>query len=144
MAKARECSMEKQLEALTVLLLWQAEAAHKAQEEGQRREERLNQLLERLVLPSSGRTEGGASSSDSTNSSARFPASATTTPPLTSSALLREFDAWRHKFEGYVKLTKINLLSRAEQRAALMAVLDDEWTRILRYGITIRRVGDSP
>ncbi|KAK3892407.1 hypothetical protein Pcinc_003741 [Petrolisthes cinctipes] len=140
--------MEKQMEALTALLVRQAESAQRAQEEGQRREERLNQLLEHMVAqPSSQSTsrtgsDDTSSSSNTSTHSARFPASAATTPHLTSSASLREFDAWRYKFEGYVTLTKINMLTRTEQRAALTAVLDDEWTRTLRYGISVPEDAD--
>ncbi|KAK3875322.1 hypothetical protein Pcinc_019804 [Petrolisthes cinctipes] len=140
--------MEKQMEALTALLVRQAEAAQRAQEEGQRREERLNQLLEHMVAqPSSQSTsrtgsDDTSSSSNTSTHSARFPASAATTPHLTSSASLREFDAWRYKFEGYVTLTKVNMLTRTEQRAALTAVLDDEWTRTLRYGISVPEDAD--
>ncbi|KAK3880187.1 hypothetical protein Pcinc_015318 [Petrolisthes cinctipes] len=83
-----------------------------------------------------------SSSSNTSTHSARFPASAATTPHLTSSASLREFDVWRYKFEGYVTLTKINMLTRTEQRAALTAVLDDEWTRTLRYGISVPEDAD--
>ncbi|KAK3882649.1 hypothetical protein Pcinc_012985 [Petrolisthes cinctipes] len=140
--------MEKQMEALTALLVRQAEAAQRAQEEGRRREERLNQLLEHMVAqPSSQSTsrtgsDDTSSSSNTSTHSARFPASAATTPHLTSSASLREFDAWRYKFEGYVTLTKINMLTRTEQRAALTAVLDNEWTRTLRYGISVPEDAD--
>ncbi|KAK3855471.1 hypothetical protein Pcinc_038132 [Petrolisthes cinctipes] len=140
--------MEKQMEALTALLVRQAEAAQRAQEEGQRREERLNQLLEHMVAQPSSQSTSRTGSDDTSRSSntsthsARFPASAATTPHLTSSASLREFDAWRYKFEGYVTLTKINMLTRTEQRAALTAVLDNEWTRTLRYGISVPEDAD--
>ncbi|KAK4311797.1 hypothetical protein Pmani_011926 [Petrolisthes manimaculis] len=140
--------MERQLEALTDLLMRQAEAAQRAQEEGQRREERLNQLLERMVVQQTSQSTSRTGSDDASSSSntsthgVRYPASAATTPHLTSSASLREFDAWRHKFEGYVTLTKINMLTRTEQRAALTAVLDDEWTRTLRYGISVPEDAD--
>ncbi|KAK4320469.1 hypothetical protein Pmani_008674 [Petrolisthes manimaculis] len=83
-----------------------------------------------------------SSSSNTSTHGARFSASAATTPHLTSSASLRELDAWRHKIEGYVTLTKINMLTRTEQRAALTAVLDDEWTRTLRYGISVPEDAD--
>ena len=38
---------------------------------------------------------------------------------------------------GYVTLTKIFTLHTAQKRAALMSVLDDEWTQTLRYGIAV-------
>ncbi|KAK4308460.1 hypothetical protein Pmani_019828 [Petrolisthes manimaculis] len=112
--------MERQLEALTDLLTQQAEAAQRAQEEGQRREEQLNHLLERMVAQQNSQSTSRTGSDDTSSSSntfthgVRFPASAATTPHLTSSASLREFDAWRHKFEVYVTLTKINMLTRTE------------------------------
>ncbi|KAK4292901.1 hypothetical protein Pmani_034362 [Petrolisthes manimaculis] len=140
--------MERQLEALTDLLMRQAEAAQRAQEEGQRREERLNQLLERMVVQQTSQSTSRTGSDDASSSSntsthgVRYPTSAATTPYLTSSASLREFDACQHKFEGYVTFTKINMLTRTEQRAALTAVLDDEWTRTLRYGISVPEDAD--
>lgn len=140
--------MEKQLEQLAALLVRQAEAAQRAQEESQRREERMNKLVEGLVsrqthedrttTHSAGDSSSSNDTLDSSSTPARFPVTATTAPRLTSSASLREFDAWRHKFMGYVTLTKMSSLPLAEQRAAFLALLDDEWTRILRYGISVR------
>ena len=125
--------MERQLETLTALLVRQSEEAQKAQVQGREREERLTRLLESMAVqaPShvtTGNEEGETSAHRTLTQSVRFPTSATTIPHLTASASLREFDTWRHKFEGYVTLARIDCLPTAEQRAALAAVLDDEWT----------------
>ena len=136
--------MEKQLEALTALLVRQSEEARKAQEQSQAREERLARMLENVVTQAPSHTttdddEGETAARRQSTQSVRFPTSATTIPHLTASASLRESDTWRHKFEGYVTLARVDCLSLAEQRAALAAVLDDEWTRTLRYGISLPR-----
>ncbi|MPC80866.1 hypothetical protein E2C01_075460 [Portunus trituberculatus] len=125
--------MEKQLEPLTPLLVWQSEEIQKAQEQSQVREECLARLLKSVVTQAPSPTTTGDEDSETaarrmSTQSVRFLTSATTIPHLTASASLREFDTWHHKFEGYVTLTRIDCLSLAEQRAALAAVLDDEWT----------------
>ncbi|MPC54531.1 hypothetical protein E2C01_048452 [Portunus trituberculatus] len=117
--------MEKQLEALTALLVRQSEEAQK--------------VTQAPSLTTTGDEEGESAARRTSTQSVRFPTSATTIPHLTASASLREFDTWRHKFEGYVTLARIDCLSLAEQRAALAAVLDDEWTRTLRYGTSLPR-----
>ena len=65
----------------------------------------------------------------------RLPAAATPAPRLISSASLKEFEAWQSKFDGYRLLVGLNDLPMAEQRAALLALLDDEWVRIVRFGL---------
>ena len=64
--------------------------------------------------------------------------SVVTPPYLTWSASLREFDAWRHKFEGYASLANINTLKPSEQQTALGSLVDEEWTRMLRFGLDIK------
>lgn len=131
--------MEKQMEQLAALLVRQADMAKQAQEVSQRREERLSHLLEQAVTGQpSGQgmpTATGADANDATQRHVRFPASAAVAPHLVSSASLREFDAWRHKFDGYVTLMKVTSLPISQQRAVLASVLDDEWVRTLRYVI---------
>ena len=51
------------------------------------------------------------------------------------SASLKEFEAWRNKFDGYRLLIGLDDLPRAEQRAALHALLDDDWIRVVRFGL---------
>ncbi|KAG7170150.1 hypothetical protein Hamer_G012394 [Homarus americanus] len=135
--------MEKKLEQLAVLLMQQAEMAKQAQEESQRREERMSQILEHVVSqqePShhiTTTTSSAAATSSSAPRQAKFPVCSAPSPHLSLSASLWEFDAWCHKFKGYVTLTKISSLPTTEQRAALESVLDDEWNRILRFGIGV-------
>ncbi|XP_064116668.1 uncharacterized protein LOC135222514 [Macrobrachium nipponense] len=57
--------------------------------------------------------------------------------PHLSSVSLKEFGSWRHKYEGHAVLTRMSSLSIAEQRSALISVLDDDWTRTLRYGLSL-------
>ena len=72
---------------------------------------------------------------DRSRSRLRLPAAATPAPRLIASASLREFEAWKNKFDGFRLLVGLNDLPRAEQRAALLALLDDDWVRVVRFGI---------
>ena len=62
-------------------------------------------------------------------------AMATPAPRLHEGASLREFTSWRDKFKGYALLTGMSSLPRETQTAALIALLDDQWTRTLRHGL---------
>ena len=62
---------------------------------------------------------------------ARMLAAGTPTPHLAATATLKECEAWREKFSGYCLLTGVHNLGEAEQRAALLAVLDDDWARVV-------------
>ena len=148
-------AMDRQLEQLTALLTKQAEMATSAQEEAkkredeaQRREERLASMLEDLVSARrTERTDSGAGGGSVTRTSDppprhKIPSSAALAPHLSSSASLKEFDDWRHKVEGYVMLTGISSLTPAEQRSALISLLDDDWTRTLRYGLNLSDSAD--
>ncbi|KAG0702593.1 hypothetical protein GWK47_025078 [Chionoecetes opilio] len=99
------------------------------------REERMVAMMERLLSPGG----AGAASSDhrpATNDApARLPAAAT--PFLTSSASLRDFDAWKMKFDGYMLLTRADNLPPKEQRAILLSLLDEDWTRVIRYALPV-------
>ncbi|KAG7174286.1 hypothetical protein Hamer_G003217 [Homarus americanus] len=103
----------------------------------------MSQILEHVVsqqVPShhsTTTTSGAVATSSGAPQKAKFPFGAAPAPHLSSSASLREFDAWRHKFKGYVMLTKISSVPPIEQRAALVSVLDEKWTRILRFGIGV-------
>lgn len=99
--------MEKQLEQLTALMARQME-------EAQKREERLTSLLEGLATSqqASSASENGANATPPGGAATRTQVKqlqhiGTPAPHLSSSASLKEFDAWRHKFEGYVKLDRI-------------------------------------
>ncbi|KAG0722568.1 hypothetical protein GWK47_044236 [Chionoecetes opilio] len=96
------------------------------------REERMVAMMERLLSPGG----SGAASSDhrpATNDApARLPGAATPAPFLTSSASLRDFAAWKMKFDGYMLLTRADNLPPKEQRAILLSLLDEDWTRVIR------------
>ena len=140
--------MEKQLEQLTALMVKQAEMTQSAQEEARRREERLSSMLEEFVrshvdgVGNSGESDSRLHERDAERPHRRFPQGTTPAPHLSSSVSLREFDAWRHKLEGYAMLTGITTLTPAEQRSALMSLLDDDWTRALRYGLNVSDTAD--
>ncbi|XP_045118162.1 uncharacterized protein LOC123508472 [Portunus trituberculatus] len=116
--------MEKQLEQLAALLVRQADAAERAQKESQRREERMSKLLEGLVSQqthadgttahSAGDNSTSNESLDNSSTPARFPVTAATAPRLASSASLQQHSS----------------------------LLDDEWTRILRYVISVEEDAD--
>ena len=138
-------AMDKQLEQLTAILTRQAQMAESAQEEAKKREERLASMMEDLVSAqvnnSSANGDPGARTSDS-QPRHKIPPGAAAAPHLSSSASLKEFDAWRHKLEGYVMLTGITSLTPTEQRSALISLLDDDWTRTLRYGLNVSDTAD--
>ncbi|KAF0309008.1 hypothetical protein FJT64_019852 [Amphibalanus amphitrite] len=48
-----------------------------------------------------------------------------------------EFGAWRQKFADFQLLTRLGTLSIDEQKATLTSLLDDEWTRTLRYSLQV-------
>ena len=76
----------------------------------------------------------------STSGRARLPAAATQAPTLISTASLRDFEAWKNKFEGFCLLTGLEGLPPDQQRAALLSTLDDDWVRVVRFGLD---VGDN-
>lgn len=119
------------LDKLTSLLLQQAE-------QSARREERMVAMMERLTNTGG---EGGANTGggqlDATHPPVKLPATAMPAPHLTSSASLRDFATWKSKFEGFMLLTHGNDLPMEEQRAMLMGLLDEDWTRVIRYSLTV-------
>ena len=100
-------------------------------------------MAELVTQALQGRVVGGGQSGDDVSSQGlaasrpRLPPSATPAPHLTTSASLREFSAWREKYRGYRLLTGLDSMSVPEQRAALLALLDDEWTRVVRYSLDV-------
>ncbi|KAF0291130.1 hypothetical protein FJT64_002649 [Amphibalanus amphitrite] len=133
----------EQLERLTALMVQQSEQAAQ-------REERLAAMLERALAsqtqPPAARSaaaviEGGQpatiAAATTTAPLAKLPSGAITAPHLTSSASLKEFGAWRQKFADFQLLTRLGTLSIDEQKATLTSLLDDEWTRTLRYSLQV-------
>ncbi|KAF0307029.1 hypothetical protein FJT64_002331 [Amphibalanus amphitrite] len=138
------------IEKLTQLLLQQAELSAQRERDSAQREERLTQMVERLVAdrqPPATVAADDASAATAARTLAaappvRLPAAATPAPQLSSSTSLRDFAVWREKLDGYMLLTGASALPVTAQRAALLSLLDEDWHRVLRYGLTI--ADDSP
>ena len=115
-----------------------------SQVEDGRRDEWMSAIL-RELLSSRRSSDDGATSDASlpntnvtrTSRQPHLPPSATPALHVLSSASLKEFSVWRQKFEGFVKLTGVSSLRSADQMIALVSLLDDEWTRTLRYGLNL-------
>ena len=129
------------IDKLTQLLLQQAELSAQ-------REERLGQLVERLVADRqppalvAGDDALLATRPTAAAPPVRLPAAATPAPHLSSSTSLRDFAVWREKLDGYMLLTGASSLPVTAQRAALLSLLDEDWHRVLRYGLSV--TDDSP
>ena len=136
------------LALLTRLLAQQMELAQESQRQGQLREERLAEMMERMwagppaVAGAAAAAPADARPVSGSHRTPRLPASATPAPQLSSSASLKEFESWRQKFAGYTLLTGVSKLAPAEQKAALFALLDDDWTRVVRYGLPVPEDAD--
>ena len=131
------------VEKLSQLLLQQAELSARREERAPQREERLSQMVERLVAvrpPPSAAASGETAPTQAAGTSTptvRLPASATLAPHLSSFASLRDFAVWKEKLEGYLLLTGASTFPVKSQRAALLSLLDEDWHRVLRYGLAI-------
>ncbi|KAF0303743.1 hypothetical protein FJT64_024322 [Amphibalanus amphitrite] len=128
-----------EMELLRGMLQQQLELAAAAA----RREERMAALMERVlpgptaVQDATAPAQAAAGPDSGARPRARMPAAGTPTPRLAATATLKEFEAWKEKFSGYCLLTGVHDLTEAEQRAALLAVLDDDWARVVRFGLPI-------
>ncbi|KAK3895208.1 hypothetical protein Pcinc_001068 [Petrolisthes cinctipes] len=94
------------------------------------RDERMVAMME--CLPSPGGV--ASTSSDHRPASSETPPNlnpaSTPAPFLTSSASLRDFTAWKMKFDGYMLLTHADKLPQKEQRAILLSLLNEDWDRV--------------
>ncbi|XP_043232767.1 uncharacterized protein LOC122387025 [Amphibalanus amphitrite] len=128
-----------EMELLRGMLQQQLELAAAAA----RREDRMAALMERVlpgptaVQDATAPAQAAAGPDSGARPRARMPAAGTPTPRLAATATLKEFEAWKEKFSGYCLLTGVHDLTEAEQRAALLAVLDDDWARVVRFGLPI-------
>ncbi|KAF0295349.1 hypothetical protein FJT64_007112 [Amphibalanus amphitrite] len=52
-------------------------------------------------------------------------------------ASLREFTVWTEKVKGYFLLTGAGELHVKGQRAALLSLLDEDWHRVIRFGLDL-------
>ncbi|KAK3895225.1 hypothetical protein Pcinc_001084 [Petrolisthes cinctipes] len=99
------------------------------------RDERMVAMMECLLSP------GGVASTSSDHHPAssetppKLNPASTPAPFLTSSASLRDFTAWKMKFDGYMLLTHVDKLPQKEQRAILLSLLDEDWDRVNRYAL---------
>ena len=122
------------LVSLTDLIRRQAETAN-------RREERLEALAASQAAAPALRAPTDGSAVDNTSATSanrpRLPAAATPAPRLSGGASLREFCTWKARLTGYNMLTGVNQLKQEEQRASLYTLVDDEWHRIIKYGLNI-------
>ena len=107
------------------------------------REERLLAIAE-ANRPRPIPTDGASGASDASAETAATPSAprrlgtmSTPAPRLLEGASLREFADWRTKFNGYALLTGLWDLSQETQTAALISLLDDQWTRTLRHSLDI-------
>ncbi|KAG0695363.1 hypothetical protein GWK47_026936 [Chionoecetes opilio] len=106
------------------------------------REERMVAMIEWLLSPFGGVAASSDHRPATNDAPARLPAAATPAPFLTSSASLRDFAAWKIKFNGYMLLTRANNLPPKEQRAILLSLLDEDWNRVIRYTLQVAK--DTP
>lgn len=123
--------MEQQLERLTDLLTDQMQRA-------QQRDEAHQQEMRTLLSGLTGATNLGGTQGSELVQKTKLHNSVVTPPCLTWSASLREFDAWQHNFEGYARLVNITALKPSEQQTALCSLVDEEWTRMLRFGLDVK------
>ncbi|KAF0297158.1 hypothetical protein FJT64_005412 [Amphibalanus amphitrite] len=149
MKPAGAAPVETSTEMLTRLLGQQLELAA-------RRDEQLTMLLQHLhPQPSTGagahptgtgastRTEDAtAAATAGARQRISLPATGMPVPRLHSSVSLMEFETWKRKFDGYCLLTHIRELSIPEQKAALIAVVDDDWARTIDFGLQMPAESD--
>ena len=135
---------EEHIERLTALLVRQSEMAAQAQQEAALRDERLAAMFERVMTrerpassPPAAGTNAVVPSTDSAVPARRLPAGALNAPRLTSAASLREFGVWKKKMEDFQLLARLDSLPVKEQRAVLTSLLDDDWSRIVRYNLHV-------
>ena len=137
MAQPAGSEQQDIVSTMAELLKQQAAAA-------QQREERLAgmiaQLMERGANTSgdTARTTSGDTPNATRNETRKhgIATGAIPAPRLSGAANLREFATWKEKFEGYSKLTGIDKLPDDEQKAVFLTLLDDEWVRIVKFGLT--------
>ena len=133
---------EAAVEKLTVLLQQQMETAAQDRQEARESEERLTERL--LTLSTSAvqdrqtRDDSRGEAEPGGRGSACLPSAALASAPhLISGASLKEFSIWKEKFQGHCKLTRMASLPLDEQKAALLALLDDDLIRLVKYSLDV-------
>ena len=110
---------------LATMLQTQHERLEVERKDAIKREEKMQQLLERALQKP-------------TQQEGKIPSNATPAPMLLHNASLREFTTWRQKFNDYMLLTGIDKASVDRQKAVLRSLLDDEWFRIAKFALNIK------
>ena len=123
-------SQEELIQKLADMLKQQQTMLEVQREEGNKREEKMQGLLEAALS-----NKPPDASSQPGN---KIPSNATPAPMLVHNASLREFTTWRQKFTDYVLLTGIDKASNERQKAVLRSLLDDEWFRITKFALNIQ------
>ena len=140
---AAEEQKPSEMELLTRMLQQQQQLDMQQQQQQQQldMQQRMTALMERwgpaappATLADAASVSAGPAAAGA-RPRARLPAAGTPIPRLSASATLMEFEAWRKKFEGYCLLSYVSEMTPAEQTVALLAVLDDDWTRVVRFGL---------
>ena len=127
---------EQQVSRLADLLAKQLEASAK-------REEVLTTMMERLLntgqtsMAVQGNVTQGDTPSPQSQPALRGPVSVPIPHELPSSISLREFNAWKRKLQNHATSQRWSLLPKAEQRSALLAFVSDDWSKIIRYQLSI-------
>ena len=117
------------LVSLTELIRQQAETANQ-------REERLAAIVETQAAATSTAVSTNNRRDETSANRPKLPASATPAPRLSGGASLREFSTWKERLNGYNMLTGVDKLSQKEQRASPYTIVDDEWYRIIKFGLS--------
>ncbi|XP_043241537.1 uncharacterized protein LOC122391560 isoform X1 [Amphibalanus amphitrite] len=137
---------EAAVERLTEMLSQQMETAARDRMEAREREERLTERLLSLATSTQAAlqdrqvraAEAGETAQGARLTTSSLPSAALASAPhLVSGASLREFAVWKDKYKGHCKLTRMSQLSHEEQKAALIALLDDDLIRLLKYSLGV-------
>ena len=132
------------VDQLSALLSQQLQAMAEERQEAREREARPTERLLQLTSTATTQQETKPSQQSSNQpATSRLPSSATPAPRLFSGASLREFSSWKDKYDGYCLLTGIKNMSSEEKKAALFALLDDEWLKIVKFSLNLDMSKDT-
>ncbi|KAF0313903.1 hypothetical protein FJT64_015580 [Amphibalanus amphitrite] len=131
---------------LLTLLRDQAIAATRREEESARREERLTALLDGAMRSSEDARAGSMTAAGVGSGPIAGPPADGRRPPVESvgpgprlheGISLQEFGTWETRVRAHARRARWDSLPIEEQTAALLALLDDYWTRTLQHGLDV-------
>ena len=131
---------------LLTLLKEQAIAANRREEASARREERLAALLDDMRTNTDARAAGSTTAAGAGAGRIAVPPADGRRPPVESvgpgprlheGVSLQEFGTWETRVRAHASRARWDRLPIEEQTAALLALLDDYWTRTLQHGLDI-------